>query len=299
MTGNTDQEGRITLGLITSWLLGILFVLAGMAAFTGPKAGGAGSGVPFLLLALLLLPPIRRFIYKKTGKSLSAGARIVFALVLMAIALMPSASQVTSNSVTVPATQSQQPVIPIARSVAGCVGDCEQAATSVRQQPLYDGQPLANAQPENVPGDFVKTLFGRDSTNLQRENARERIKGKVVQWSLAVSDIRRSEGDTYEIQTKIAGFDWVSVVVMITARNEHDRQFLASLKIGDPFTFKGVIKTFTDVFSLSSVEIKPAILMSIVPPSLPSSSTAVVPSTNATAVPVSADDFLRQTSKQQ
>lgn len=276
MTGNTDPEGQITLGLITSWLLGILFLLAGMAAFTGPKAGGAGSGVPFLLLALLLLPPIRRFIYKKTGKSLSSGARIVFALVLMAIALMPSASQVTSNSVTVPATQSQQP--------------------------LYGAQLLANAQPEDLVADLAKAFwFGGGSTDLQRENAQEKIKGKIIQWSLLVFNIRRSEGDMYKVETKFQteGHDAVDTSVTITPRHERDRQFLASLKIGDSFTFKGVIRSVHAAPAWRTLEIEPAILMSNVPPSLPSSSTAVVPSTSATGVPVSADDFLRQTSKQQ
>jgi hypothetical protein len=108
VTENTNDEGKITLGLITSWSLGILFLLAGLAAFTTPNT--LGVGVPLLLVALLLLPPIRRFVHNKTGKSLSTGARFLFAFILLGIALMPSAPHVTSNSATVPASQPPHPV---------------------------------------------------------------------------------------------------------------------------------------------------------------------------------------------
>ena len=87
MTENTDQEGKITFGLITSWGLGILFLLGGLVAFAEPNA--IGRGVSFLLIALLLLPPIRHFTYKRTGKSFSTGARIFVAFILLGIALMP------------------------------------------------------------------------------------------------------------------------------------------------------------------------------------------------------------------
>jgi hypothetical protein len=238
MIGKTDQDGIITLGLITSWILGILYLLAGLAYFTAPKAS-----VPFLLVALLLLPPIRRFLYQRTGKSLSKGARIVFVLVLIVIgwdATTPTASEVSSSSLT------SRPAVPANQT----------------QQLLYSGQPLENAQPENIFGALAKAFwFGGGSTDLQRQNAQEQIKGKVVQWSLPVLNIHRSEDDTYEVETKLDGPVVVDTSIEITPRNERDRQFLASLKIGDLFSFRGVIADADGGLAWHHLKIKSAILM--------------------------------------
>lgn len=244
MTENTDQKNTITLGLITSWGLGILLLLSGLAAFSNPKT--TGSGVPLLLIALLLLPPIRRFVYKKTGKSLSTGVRVVFVLVLMGIAFTPPASPVTPNSPSNPPAHSQQPLYDAQQH--------QQAEALVR---------LAKAQPENLDTDLAMIFgFGGGSTDLQRDNTQERVKGKVVQWSLLVFNIRRSEGDTYRVETKIKteGVNIVDTSVTITPRDERDRQLLAALKIGDTFTFKGVIKSIWAAPALRTLAIEPAIL---------------------------------------
>jgi predicted GNAT family acetyltransferase len=90
---NTDEKnGRITLGLITSWGLGCLFLIAGAASVADPKTSGVVA--PFLLIAVLLLPPIRRFVNQKTGKSISTGVRVICVLILMGFgaAAMPQTS---------------------------------------------------------------------------------------------------------------------------------------------------------------------------------------------------------------
>ncbi len=82
MSADADQKGKITLGLLASWGFGILFLMSSIAIFD-PKT--TGLGVASLLIAGLLLPPIRQFVHQKTGKSLSGGLRGVLVIVLLAV----------------------------------------------------------------------------------------------------------------------------------------------------------------------------------------------------------------------
>lgn len=82
--GETEnQKGKITLGLITSWGLGVLLLLSGAITLFNPETSVAGFTL--LLISLFLLPSVRRFVYQKTGKSLSTGVRVVCILALFGI----------------------------------------------------------------------------------------------------------------------------------------------------------------------------------------------------------------------
>ncbi len=81
MTDTTNEKSKITLGLITSWGLGGLFLLAGIGGLFQPEA--RGMGMASLLIALLLLPPVRRFAHKTTRMSLSTGVRVVLFFILL------------------------------------------------------------------------------------------------------------------------------------------------------------------------------------------------------------------------
>lgn len=78
---DTTEKQKITLGFITSWGLGVLFLLSGLAGLFKPDA--IGMGVANLMIAALLLPPMRQFVHQKTGKSLSTGVRVVLFFVLL------------------------------------------------------------------------------------------------------------------------------------------------------------------------------------------------------------------------
>lgn len=96
MTRDTEKKGHITLGLITSWGLGTLFLLMGLAMLFTPTARDAAS--VFLLIAILIFPPIRNFVHLKTGKSLSTGVRVVSFLILTAWGGTLIPDSMTSNS---------------------------------------------------------------------------------------------------------------------------------------------------------------------------------------------------------
>ncbi len=102
-----NQKNKITLGFLTSWALGILFLLTALATLFQP--GTLGMGLASLLIAALLLPPARQFIHKKTGKSLSTGVRVVlFFVLLFSGAASLSGSQLQSNNVHVAQSSAAQ-----------------------------------------------------------------------------------------------------------------------------------------------------------------------------------------------
>ena len=76
-----DQKTKITLGFLTSWTLGLLFLLT--AFVTISQSDTIGMGLACLFIAALLLPPARQFVHQKTGRSLSTGVRVVLFFVLL------------------------------------------------------------------------------------------------------------------------------------------------------------------------------------------------------------------------
>ena len=90
-------KNKITLGFLTSWALGLLFLLTALITIFQPDT--IGVGISCLLVAALLLPPARQFVHQKTGKSLSTGVRIVLFLVLLfgGAASMPTTNIKSGN----------------------------------------------------------------------------------------------------------------------------------------------------------------------------------------------------------
>jgi len=69
---------KISLGLVLSWLLGGILLLASLGSFMS-----SGSiGLCYLLMSLILLPPVRKFTYGKTNISISTGLRVTILIVL-------------------------------------------------------------------------------------------------------------------------------------------------------------------------------------------------------------------------
>lgn len=76
-----DAPKRITVGLIVSWLLGILFGISGLVLlFENPLAG-----LLLLLIAIVLLPPANRLMAKKMKFSLSRGLKLIVVVILLIV----------------------------------------------------------------------------------------------------------------------------------------------------------------------------------------------------------------------
>ncbi|RKZ36408.1 MAG: hypothetical protein DRQ49_18010 [Gammaproteobacteria bacterium] len=64
--------------LILNWIFGVLFMLVGVASLVESPLGG----FCMIVIAVLLLPPVRNFVYSKTNKALSVKARAISVFVL-------------------------------------------------------------------------------------------------------------------------------------------------------------------------------------------------------------------------
>ena len=115
---------------------------------------------------------------------------------------------------------------------------------------------LAAAVPAQLsPTGELSAMFNlmSENTDLQRKNKFKEIKGKIVEWTLPVYEVRQS-GSGYAIQTEAE--QTVGTIVYVTARNEQDKTIIEGLKTGSRISFKGVISDVT----MRHLEIKPAIL---------------------------------------
>lgn len=74
-----------TVYLVLNWFFGVLFLLFGLISISEKLVS-----LCFFAIALLLIPPVRNFIYSKTNKSLSRDARVITVsiLIIMSFALM-------------------------------------------------------------------------------------------------------------------------------------------------------------------------------------------------------------------
>lgn len=115
---------------------------------------------------------------------------------------------------------------------------------------------LAAATPAQLsPTGELAAMFNlmSENTDLQRKNKFKEIKGKIVEWTLPVYEVRQA-GSGYAIQTEAD--QTVGAFVYVTARNDQDKAIIEGLKTGSRISFKGVIKDVT----MRHLEIKPAIL---------------------------------------
>lgn len=115
---------------------------------------------------------------------------------------------------------------------------------------------LAAATPTQIsPTGELAAMFNlmSNNTDLQRENKLKEIKGKVIEWTLPVYEVKKDRNG-YMVQTEPGNA--VGTFVYITPRNDENRAFIESLTTGSRISVKGIIK---DDF-LRNLVIEPAIL---------------------------------------
>jgi hypothetical protein len=68
--------------LVLNWIFGLFFLLTGIA---GILFDSVLLGIPFVLISLLLLPPVRNFVYSKTKKEMSVVVRTILIFVFLGV----------------------------------------------------------------------------------------------------------------------------------------------------------------------------------------------------------------------
>lgn len=97
------ESKRITLGLVLSWIFGILFGISGLTfLFTGSIIAG-GS---LILASLVLLPPVNGFVKEKWNFELSRGLKITLVIILFVVyAVSLPSSNILNNDVEIKPTE--------------------------------------------------------------------------------------------------------------------------------------------------------------------------------------------------
>lgn len=89
--GAEGQVKHITVGLILSWIVGVIFVIGGI----GFMVTSLVSGILVFAAGLIMLPPVNDFLLKRSGVRLSGGVRFIIALILFGV----GAAMVTGQAV--------------------------------------------------------------------------------------------------------------------------------------------------------------------------------------------------------
>ena len=82
MVDMSNEVRKITLSLVLSWILGILFALIGLASLV---TGDFIIGLCLILASLVLLPPVNNLLRQRFNFELSRWLKIVIVLVLLVI----------------------------------------------------------------------------------------------------------------------------------------------------------------------------------------------------------------------
>ena len=180
---------------------------------------------------------------------------ILLIIILLRIFLPSSTGQVTDQTTNSPVSTEQtvsddtqtinvQPVIPV--------------------DPLQvlSDTPQSDIKPDGELYNIYK--YGSNYTDVQRENKINEIKGKIVQWSLPVYEVRREENIYIVTTSERSGFLFsgnyvVSTKIHLSPRSSQEREYIESLKTNDMITIKGKIK---GISFPRMIEIEPTIVVS-------------------------------------
>src|SRR3989344_9457062 len=99
----TKETKKITLGLVLSWIFGVLFGISGL---TFLFSGGIVAGGSLIIASLVLLPPMNNFVKEKFNFELSRGLKITLVIILFVIyAVSLPSSNIFNNDVKIQPTE--------------------------------------------------------------------------------------------------------------------------------------------------------------------------------------------------
>jgi len=127
------------------------------------------------------------------------------------------------------------------------------------QQLLTVLETIDNAQPDALsPSGDLSELFSFNSknTDIQRDNKKKEINGKIVQWSLPIYEVKKRATNTYRVQT-IASSRHVGTFLTLYARDENEVAYIEGLQTDNILSFKGKIIGTT----MRYIDIRPAVLV--------------------------------------
>lgn len=202
---NHVHEGKtrkITAGFVFSWIFAVLVGLPGiMSLFEGKIL----SGILFILVALVLLPPLNVWVEKRFKFALSGGLKvIVVILLLMAVGFsLTSTAKGTPVSTTTSAGSTAAPEVP------------------------------AQTPPMQVTADALYSAY-----NQNEVAADAKYKGNVVEVSGIINTIGKDVLNTPYVTLNAGEYAFPDVQCMFSQADESQ---LATLSSGQRITMDGVV----------------------------------------------------------
>ena len=159
-----DTPKKITVGIVLSWIVGILLVLMAIGVFTNSVLGGFAV----LIGGLILIPPVNAVITKKLNLSLSGGIRTIIAIVLFGIGVstMPPTvkDEVTGTDTqetvaTETASENTQPeTAPVVNNTETASAPTPNTETTQATAPVVTPAPTPAPAPTNTRADDLAKL---------------------------------------------------------------------------------------------------------------------------------------------
>ncbi len=196
---------KITAGFVISWVLAVLFGVPGLIMLF---QGKILTGLLFIIIALVLLPPLNTWIEKRTKFALSGGLKAILVIILMIAAGSSLGTSAPSN-----------PAI---------------ASTSASSTASTVNTTKAPAQP---PIDVSAT----DLSNAYNDNevaADAQYKGKVVDVSGTIDTIGKDVLGNPYVALKTGEYSPFEVQCMFS---DADEATLANLSSGQVVTLQGTV----------------------------------------------------------
>ncbi len=214
---------RITLGLVISWIFGILFGLNTLAYLVYRQFVPA---IVSLVVFVVIFPPISKLIQEKFNIELSRGIKIVVVIVgIVIIAFTADINKINQQSQT-----SDQEVL---------------------TQPKTQEKPKEIMVVSNSFDDF-SILCDSDVTNLQKKDFFDKnFKDNYVEWTGEVSSISESFGQ-YVLQVKHCLLTFTSDIMVTMKKDQKDK--LLSFKEGDTVTYRAKLTRIGDILGMSATE---------------------------------------------
>ena len=193
---------NITLGLIVGWALGVLSLLAGFVyLFSKPLAG-----IAYLLIAIVVLPPINNVLQSKIHFSFSRGVKIVIVIILLFVAgssMGLSGNNITNITVGTTGSSVSSPVVQLVSVIK---------VTAMKLSEDYKANEIA---------------------------ADAKYKGNTLEVSGTISDIGTDVLNTPYVTFNTGEYSFLGVQCMF---GESDSPVLAKLSKGQALTVRGSVE---------------------------------------------------------
>ncbi|MCA8926999.1 MAG: hypothetical protein KDC18_02950 [Alphaproteobacteria bacterium] len=253
------KDNTFTIGKLASWGFGALFLFAGIGSLT--SSGKPEVGVIYLIMAALLLPPVRSLVHKKTNKIISPGVRAISVILLLAAAAANTDTSAKGSSNPVEKFDQQSEDV-------GSKNNKTNENTSLKAR--YAALELQCPEPQDdlyevesdlyelaLSPDHYYALIGEKVENLPEFQVEEHfrsIRGKAVVWSGWVEDVKEKTFGGYEARIDMDGpNDPVSVQEVYFPV---DKETAYKLKKDRVICFVGTIKSVNTVFGKPQVRLE-------------------------------------------